>query len=195
MDIIREELKKIAYTFYPKGICSIENNEEYLLSPQNINLKNKIKILSEDKISSEIIEELKKIDFYSKINNFTSFNFGNCYSFINEIIINYNTLIRINIEISVLVPFYYIYITENQIKDNPFKWESIPVRKKSLEIFYKKEIEIASKIIEDKTNYKKFPEELIYEIIPNTSYNDISIGSFTYYNAFFQEFKDIHNYE
>ncbi len=93
--------------------------------------------------------------------------------------------------ISLLAPYYYYYIIDismnNPFVPNGYKWEKNNGRNKEFELDtkFKEIINIVSKEIEATLNYKKFPEKLIDKIIPDISYQNIEIGNFTYFNAFF----------
>ncbi len=182
-----EILKDLVYTFYPKDICYEGDIQVYKRTPEFTKLSNII--LNEFYLKDNIclfLNSLKKNIFFSEIKEYTSFSFANSFLFILEFLEDKDKLIRINIEISILVPYYCVYMTENIINRNTYSWVTLPVRNKKIEAKYIEEIGLVSRLVENIFNYKKFPEYLHYRVIDNISFSNIPFGKFTFYNAFFR---------
>ena len=184
-------LKNIAYNYYPKNICNIKNLQEYSSSIEFKRLINIVNSFNDDFMLNDfkiLFSELKKEELFKNIKDNSSFNSDRCLTLNIEFLENNDRLINININISLLIPYYFIYIVENQIKLNPYKWITIPKRNKLLEKEkYNNQINTISKLIEKMLNFRKFPENLLSIIIKDLSFQDNSFGNFTFFNAFFHD--------
>ena len=180
------KLRELIYTFYPKNICISKEYDKYCCSQEFIHLTNTLNNYEKRKEIDLIFENLKNHPFFDSINEYTSFGLGHSFLFIHEILIEKNTLIRFNIEMSALAPYYCVYITENKIKTTGIGCLTLPKRSKSLEEKYSIEIDYVSTLIEKNLEYKKFSETLHYKVIPDISFANMPFGHFTFYNAFFR---------
>ncbi len=192
--MIKTILKNIAYTYYPKGIDNIEENEKYIYSEEFKRLlfvkSTFYQMEDNSKQIKLLIDKFLKNNLTNKIQDMTSFDFDRCLSFEIEIVEGDNKLIKICLNISLLIPYYIVYILENEIQLNPYKWITLPKRIKEKEINqYKEHLETISSIVEEITMFNKFPEDIANTIIPDLAFQDIRMGSFTFFNAFFQEKK------
>jgi len=184
--IKKNMLENIVYKYYPKNVDSFLNRELYhntneyknLISKINDN-KNKIKDIE------EVILNLKKIDSSFKFDDFTLFEwFDRCYNFQMSKITD-NFFVSVNINISLISNFYIVYIKSNKVNDLN-RFDSVSNRNSFLETNVHKDlINIISKLIEDKLFYTKFPAEYVDKVIPDINFQDIEMGKFTFYNAFF----------
>lgn len=187
--MIKNNLKNLAYLFYPKKIDNILDKENYLKSYEYKNLSNTLKEFTnylESEFYTKIIDEIKSIDQLKNINDTTVFNWEDrCISLEIDLLQN-STLNKICIHISFLVPFYIIYVVENEIELNPYKWKTIPKHNVEKEqTIFLEDIRTLSFIIEKHTSYTKFPIHLVNEIIHDINFQDIEMGEFNFFNAFF----------
>ena len=187
--MIKNNLKNLAYLFYPKNIDNMLDKEYYLKTYEFKNLSNTLNEFTnylESDFYTKIINEIKSIDQFKNITDTTVFNWEDrCISLEIDFLQN-STLNKICIHISFLIPFYIIYVLENEIELNPYKWKTIPTHNKEKEntIFLEK-IKTLSLIIEKHTSFNKFPMHLINEIIHDINFQDIEMGEFNFFNAFF----------
>ena len=165
------------------------DKEYYLKTYEFKNLSNTLNEFTnylESDFYTKIINEIKSIDQFKNITDTTVFNWEDrCISLEIDFLQN-STLNKICIHISFLIPFYIIYVLENEIELNPYKWKTIPTHNKEKEntIFLEK-IKTLSLIIEKHTSFNKFPMHLINEIIHDINFQDIEMGEFNFFNAFF----------
>lgn len=188
--MVRSMLNKIAYKYYPKGVCSISEKEKYINSKEYKLLFSKIDEFHKNETSINmynlLISEFNKSSIIENIHDVSVLNWQDrCLSFELEIVVG-KKLIKICLNISLLIPYYLVYVLENDIELKPYKWLTLPKRNKELEASkYKEHLQIISSIVEKITFFNKFPEDLINISLPDLSFQDIRIGNFTYYNAFF----------
>lgn len=181
-------LKNIAYLYYPKGISNIDENERYLYSDEFRRLVFMLNTFySNNNDYHLLLEKLKAYDIIDKIQDLTSLSFDRCLTFEIDYLKGDNKLIKISINISILIPYYMVYVEENQIELNPYKWITLPKRNITLEnTEYKEHLNLISSIVEETIKFHKFPEDIALKIIPDISYQDVRMGDFTFFNAFFR---------
>lgn len=182
-------LKDIAYTYFPKGICNIEQREIYLKSIEYQRLRTiTSNFFNNDELKvchDALFFEFSKHPLLSNIQDISLLHWDDrCLTFEIEII-EKNILSKIHLNISLLIPFYIIYILENKIQLEPYQWLTLPQLSSTKEMMYKEHIYSMSNIVEDITKYRPFPKELVNIIIPDLCFKDIRFGNFTLYNAFF----------
>jgi hypothetical protein len=182
-------LGNLVTNFYPKGICAMSDNSAYVNSFEFKNLIAKIntafKLIEESKLNIQILNELKSNDALKDIEEVTLESSDRCISF-KLSFFEGDILYQLYLNLSVIVPYYYIYVLKNNFESEPYRWINLPVRdKESEKIKFDSEIKLISSIIESKTMYNRFPDELIKTIIPDINYADVELGTFTYFNAFF----------
>ncbi|MQP25213.1 hypothetical protein GFJ94_09060 [Flavobacterium sp. LMO8] len=187
--MIQKNLKNLAYLFYPKNIDNILDKENYLKTFEYKNLTNTLNEFSnylESDFYIKIIDEIKNIDHLKNITDVTVSNWEDRCISLEIDVLRDSTLNKICIHISFLVPLYLIYILENEIELNPYKWKTVPMHnpEKEQSIFLE-EIKTISCIIEKQTGFNKFPIQLANETIPNINFQDIEMGEFNFFNAFF----------
>lgn len=187
--MIKTNLENLAYLFYPKNIDNMLNKENYLKTYEYKKLSSTINKYSnylESDFYNKIIDEIKSINQLKNISDATVFNWEDrCISLEIDIIQN-STLNKICIHISFLIPFYMIYLVENEIELNPYKWKTTPIHNPEKEqTTFLEDIKTLSYIIEKHTGFYKFPIHLANEIIPAINFQDIEMGEFNFFNAFF----------
>lgn len=191
---MEEFILKAVYQYYPKGISNVTDFEEYSKSSENKRLHSTINSryseISDSNSFNRLMDEFRHHEFTKNIQDKTSLNFDRCINLNIEFVIGGNQLISVFISLSLLLPYYVVYVKENEINLNPYKWLTLPRRNKTLEESnFKDDIDSICSIIEKNTVYEKFPDNMLYEIIPDLSYQDNPIGSFTFFNAFFSDEK------
>ncbi|MBP4139143.1 hypothetical protein [Flavobacterium geliluteum] len=181
-------LKNLAYTFYPVGICAMNNRDLYVDSFEFKNLIDKVNssfaVIHKERLDSQILDKLKENEILKDFENLTLESSDRCLSYKIDFI-EENVLYQLCINISLLVPYYYAYTLKNIIELEPYRWTTLPERDLQAETGkFQSHLAIISNILGE-MNFNKFPDRLVTEIIPNINYADVDMGNFTYFNAFF----------
>ncbi|GAB1857513.1 hypothetical protein MHTCC0001_23490 [Flavobacteriaceae bacterium MHTCC 0001] len=187
--MIKTVLSNLASLYYPRDVDSISEYDKYVQSDECKRLKSKLNSLFYSKevkqVKSAILNKVKNYPKIRETKDTTMESFDRCLSFKLEIVEN-KTLFQICINISLLAPYYVVYILKNNIELAPYRWIGVPVRDKKSEISqYKPEINMICDIVEEVTYYSKIPESIAKIKISDLSYADKGIGEFTIFNAFF----------
>lgn len=182
-------LNNIVSLYYPFGICASQDYDEYVETLEHKtfikHLNNNFDLVEELSIDVKILDKLKENVLLKDIKNITSRSFDKCLSYKIEFIED-DFLYQLCLNISLITPYYCIYVLKNRIKLNPYKWVDTPTRDfESEKHKFNNQMNLIKNIIESNYNFSHFPEFLINKIIPNVNYSDIEIGEFTYFNAFF----------
>lgn len=186
--MIETIFKNIAYLYYPKGISNIENREMYLSSIEYIRLTNIIDNFHNNTDKNNLlISKLKKHPLLHSIKDVTLLEWQDrALSFEMEIVKNGNKLVKICLNISLIIPYYIVYVLENEIKTNPYKWVTLPKRSEKLELTdYNDHLKLISRIVEEETKFSAFPKNISNIVLPDICFNDIKMGEFTFFNTFF----------
>lgn len=186
IDII---LKNLATTYYPIGICAFDEFEKYTNTFEYKNLTRKVNsafsLIRQNGINKQILEELKKNENIKEIEDVTLESSDRCLTYK----VNFfegNVLYQLCLNLSIIVPYYNVYVLKNNFELEPYRWLNLPERDKESEIDkFESSIKFISNIIEQKFLFNKFPDNLINTIIPDINYADVELGNFTYFNAFF----------
>lgn len=181
-------LKNLAITFYPAGICAMNERETYTKSFEFKNLIDKVnsafETISREQIDSQILVKLNENDSLKEFQNETLESSDRCLTY-KANFIEGKTLYQLCVNISVVVPYFYIYILKNDIELEPYHWITLPERDKQAETNkYNSQINEVADILK-KMDFNKFPDKLVTKVIPYINYADVDMGSFTYFNAFF----------
>ncbi len=181
------------YYYYPKNISSITNSNEYINSKEYKRLSLKLK--GED-YKKKDIEKLKKnieVIHKTKIFDYTIPTWEDrClnlqFLLKTENSIEKKTILCINI--SKLIPFFVIYILEVEFDEIQNRLKYLPRRNYNKEKFdFKKNVESVKQIVYSNLNsHNEFPSELLYRKLENVNFQDIKMGDFTFFNAFFLNF-------
>lgn len=186
--MIEKVLENIAYTFYPKGIDNYNEKEAYLNSIEYHNLSNTLKNMNNYKDYNSyknILNRIRKLNL-PEINDCTLINWEDRCISLEVNFLEKNILTKICINISFLIPFYAVYLLENNVETNPYRWKTNPKRNKVIEnSLFKDKINVLSKIIEEETNFCKMQDSLMDKIIKDINFHDIEFGTFNIFNAFF----------
>ncbi len=179
------EAEKIIYEFYPKGL-SIDSSK-YVKSIEYNRLRNRI-IEFGSKERTELFNSLVLLfKFNPKIKlifkDFTLVDWLdralNVQS-VNETSPGIYHSLCINI--SIIAPYFCIYVLETEIDPNSKNWKSLP--KKVESNIYLSEIKEIKKELIDYFKLKEFPSELLKKKI-DVEFLDISKGEFNFFNGFF----------
>jgi hypothetical protein len=181
-------LRNLANTFYPVSICAMNQREEYVKSFEFKNLIDKINsafdLINDGNLNSQILDLLKGNEILKDIEEVTLEFSDRCLSY-KICFFEGKELYQLYINLSILVPYYYIYVLRNNIELEPYRWTDLPQRDKQAEnVKFNLHIEAIARVLK-KSNFNKFPDELVTKVIPNINYADVEMGSFTYFNAFF----------
>jgi len=190
--MIETILKNIAYSYYPKGLCSANDYEEYMQSKEFKSLSRVIdQQLSDINFKNsrlELLQQFRKHKDLKDISDVTREPHDRCLTFEIEIV-ELNKLIKVCINVSLLIPYYFIYVLKNDIDiESGCKWLNLPKRDKESEEKYIELIKLLQYITEGQMQFNLFPESLVDVIIPEINYVDIELGKFTLYNAFFLDY-------
>lgn len=182
-------LNNLATTYYPKKLCAMRDNEAYMKTFEFKNLIGKInsafELIRENKLNIQILNDLKSNDILKDIEELTLESSDRCISY-KISFFEGDVLYQLCINLSVIVPYYYVYVLKNNFELEPYRWINLPQRDEESErLKFNSHIELVSNIIESKTLFNRFPDRLVKTIIPDINYADVELGSFTYFNAFF----------
>lgn len=183
--MIFEILNNIAYMFYPKNICCFQAKEKYLDSQEYKKLFSIIDFF-ELNWSKELNYEFNKNIILKDFKNLSRLDMQDrCLTYSLNLVED-GELQSITLYMSILVPYYVIVTNKHKIelffsksKIEELEMSNLKTRKiKDLVL----EIE---NIVESKLLFQKFPEELMNFVIKDIAFQDIGLGRFTMFNAFF----------
>lgn len=182
-------LRNLATTYYPKGICALYSKKEYIETFEFKNLITKINstfaTIVENNFNGRILDELKKNEELKNIKDLTLESSDRCLSFKVDFFEG-QVLYQLCVNLSIIVPYYYVYVLKNKFEAEPYRWLTLPQRDEAVEIGkFGSQIALISDTIEKKFFFNKFPDSLVNTIIQDINYADVELGSFTYFNAFF----------
>ncbi len=184
------ELKYTAYEYYPIGIDSIKQREEYNNSKEFKKLLfavNQFYKVNEKKINL-LNDEFRQHTLTKNIQDLSALDFDRCLTFELDIFDeSAKVVFKIRLVISILIPYFFIYALQSKVQLKPYKQLTLPVRKRELEsIKFVQEIELIANIVKKVFQYDLFQEKYLKFVIPNVSHSDIREGDFTFFNAFFR---------
>lgn len=188
--MINDVLLKLVYLYYPKNICPWNEKEEYMKALEYKRLQSTIDYFDSDenlnirkniKKEFENDEILKDFEDYSRLDS----NQDRCYTFFLNVAEG-GEMYSISLHLSILIPYYVI--RKGWHTPSPFFPKSLIEKLEIEKVDTRKMDELIhdiERIVEEKLLYKKFPSELMNNVIVNTSFGDIYLGDFTMFNAFF----------
>jgi len=188
--MIETILKNIAYTYYPKEIDAMTEKEDYVMTVEFNRLLDTINDIQKNEGFQKSYDSLIiGFNSHNSVKNIKDVSvldwLDRCISFELDIVQG-NELIKICLNISLIVPYYIVYLLKNDIEVNPYKWLTLPKRDRELEASeYGELITQISSIVEKNTHYNKFPESIGKIILPDISFGEVVFGDFSLYNAFF----------
>lgn len=190
--MFKTTLTNIAYAYYPKGIDSIKQRDEYNNSDEFKRFEMVVNSYYSTKENIHTLNLLKKEfsrhDSIKNFNDISSLSFDRCLTIEFEFLeTDSGKLYRIVVMVSILIPYFFIYVLENEIQLEPYKWLSSPRRDKETESNkFKNEINLISDIIKQISNFDLFPEKYLDIVLEDVSFSDIRMGYFSFFNAFFK---------
>ncbi len=180
-----EILKNLAYSFYPKGICSIKQLPKYKSTPQ-FKLLDEIIQKHKAKPLLPFIKDFKQLPTNKIASDVTRFSWKDrAYNF-QLIEVKEKFLISICLNISILIPYYTIYVVRVELKENTQEWLTLPNKLNSFEEqIHKNDIDLIEDLVEKKLNLKKLPISAFSTHIEDINFQDQRMGDFSIFNAFF----------
>ena len=189
-NMINKVLKNLAYMLYPKNVCPWDERDKYVETIEYKRLRKLIDSFDSEeniKIRNNIRKEFDNDAILKEFQDFSILDSSEdrCFTFFLNVFEG-GTLLSITLYISFLVPYYVIrkgchqaepWFTKERIKE--LESENLDNRKIEDLIL---DIE---KIVEEKLFYRKFPENLMHDIINDIGFQGVSLGHFKMYNAFF----------
>ncbi|WP_405247843.1 hypothetical protein [Cellulophaga sp. Asnod2-G02] len=180
-----EDLFKLAYKYYPKDIDCISDKGKYIKTKQYSLLK---KIITDTRENSrkEVIEKFsKKFKEIGGNMNFQDTTFfewqDRCYTF--ELSEERDGAIhKLRFHISIIIPYYLISYNKIELEGNGSQYSEMPLDQ------YEDKNDIIKKIRESATEILMFEEldkSITNEVFKDINFEDIPIGHFTLFNAFF----------
>ncbi len=127
--LLKKIFREITYTFFPINISFNEQNDEYVKTIEYKRLDAFIQSFSKDrnKVIEAIEMELKAVapDFIYR--NYTMFSWQDrCYNLQLLEVKTENVVYAICVNISILIPYYTLYVLKVNIKDK--RWQKLPTR-------------------------------------------------------------------
>lgn len=180
--MLEKGLMTIINFYYPSNIDSIVEKDYYVLTKEHQNLVNKIFVNKSnypEKIN-DIQRELMKHRDDFRFNDLTNFQWQDrCYTFQFTKKVD-NQHFHLNVYISILAPYFVFQYFKTQIIENDHKLIIINKNEFSNDNFISKINGILNKY-----DFSLLNENLLKTKISNINFDDIKMGQFTYYNAFF----------
>lgn len=186
--MINNVLLKLVYLYYPKNICPWNEKEKYMQALEYKRLQSAIDDFDSNQIIRKNIKKefeddeiLKDFEDFSRLDS----NQDRCYTFFLNVAEG-GEMYSISLHLSILIPYYAI--RKGWHTPSPFFPKSLIEKLEREKLDTRKMDELIhdiERIVEEKLLYKKFPSELMNNIIVDTSFGDIYLGDFTMFNAFF----------
>lgn len=176
-----------AYNYYPKNISPFDNRGLYLKS-------NEFKKLKETIINRHVFPEFKKDDLIRKLNkiinkefkDFSLFNWNDRAYNIQVVLKEENLCLDVLcVNVSVLIPYFTIYVLRIEKLPGIIKLKCPPKLDDKLYVKYKKEVNLIEGLLIEDFDLKKISKNFQNEIIEDIGFEDIDLGKFTFFNAFF----------
>lgn len=193
MDVTNTKLK-IALDDKLKEIYTKNQEDGYTLKYDKWSFKNKNGNIDSAYCADKCLKYLNNIfaenKKFSTVQDFSIIRNGyGCYN-LQLIKDNYekNHSHSICVNISLSIPIFHIHVLHLERQPSNFpKWNGLPYRDKKLEIVnYKDDIHNIRNLLISNLGLIEIPDSLIEEKISWLYTEDISLGDFTYYKAFFQ---------
>lgn len=192
---MKERLQETAYQYFPKGISSIEQPGLYHSSKEFKSLSNVFIENFEKQQRGEFdsfYDKLQDLDKTMHLHKYGLYIPNERAHNLQLADVKGNTLYSICLNISIIAPYYTIYILETDVErftEKPVDFTVMKplntIRNKEMESVYDPLLKKIRELTEEAFQANFFPEELIYTIIPDINHNRIRFGEFTMFNAFF----------
>ncbi len=187
--MIDKVLKNLVFLLYPTNICAYKEKDKYFNTEEFKRLNHILSDFDSDNgkvLRQTILEEFKNDKTLKDFQDFSLIDNGDrCLTF-NLTIIENREMYTISLFMSVIVPYYVIYVQKNKIELWFSESKITELEKENTETRKLNELVLeVETIIEAKFLYKKFPSKLLNSVISNISFEDSMFGYFTMYTAFF----------
>lgn len=187
--MITEVLTNLAYLYYPKNICPLNQKALYLESVEYKRLEKVIDLFNSDenqKIRSTIMAEFDKDLVLKDFQDFSRLDLQDrCYIFFLNIVEG-GELCSIALHLSILIPYYVI---ETTIHTKQMIISKSRIEELERENLDSRKIEALAleveNIVEKKLLYSKFPKKIWNDKMEDISFQDSYLGEFKMFNAFF----------
>jgi hypothetical protein len=178
------------YKYYPKGVSPIQDDANYKKQPEYETLIKTIQhkeVFPEDK-KETLVKDLK--DTYDLMfKDFTLFSWLDRSYSLQSLLKRENLICEVLcINISVIIPYFTIYILKTErenMKDIKRKYP--PAVSQELLEEHSELVKSIKSLLVNQYDLRVFPNSLENEIIEGIGFQDIPIGKFTFFNAFFHE--------
>lgn len=181
-------LTNIAYLYYPKRLCAVKDRTEYLARPEFIRLTETLEnSLAENEASlHQLLLNIKGLPEFESIQDMSRHSWLDRCSTFEISYFGENRLDRIIILISLLVPYYVIYVLDNEIQKEPYRWKTHPQRNITKENdLYKMHFEKLEEIIQQSIKFTRLSDDTLSTSIEDLSFQDVTFDEFTLFSAFF----------
>ncbi|MVT11402.1 hypothetical protein [Chitinophaga tropicalis] len=183
-DLLIDSLKEKIYQFFPKNIDGL--SEAYT---DTIEFKQLTEICCHYRENKEPWSNFIKavqVAFPGKtIRDETKlFIRERCYHLLLKVENSASRLLTLNLTISIIMPYYDMFILEFEKTDPDFAYLNLLQYKRDLSE-YSEEVNKLQTLIGENFSHQQLPGHLAEYIIPDISYNSIQFNEFTMFNALF----------
>lgn len=186
--MINNVLINLVYLFYPKNICSLTEEKEYLESKEHKRLLGIIKHFETNKsLCFDLEKTFKKDSVIKNIRDMSLLDYKDRALTFQLTVVVEGELFTVTLYLSILIPYYLIMVQKNKIElifseNEIVKMENEKTDTRNIKVL----VEDISSFVETTMLYSKFPEQLCNKIIEDVSFEEIPLGRFTMFNAFFK---------
>jgi hypothetical protein len=183
---------EIAYRYYPKNISGVKNRTEYVDSKEYQEL---VKITTSENglyrtSDLECVKNEIEYSFNEKLLDHTVKSLNDrCYNWQFKLNTVYRTKKKdvMCINLSKIVPFFFIYVLEVEFCEKLKRLKYKPRRNLNLENgTYNNDIQKIEDILKTHiTILNPFPKDYLELLIPNISFEYMDLGKLSMFNAFF----------
>ena len=180
-------LKKVA-EYYPRKISPLYDSTNYRNQPEYERLMEEIS-------KRDIFPESQKDQLIADLKRLYGLDFKDVSLFSwQDRAYNLQTLLKkealicevLCINISVLIPYFTIYVLKTeQENSNDLKRKYSPLVSQELFNKYPQQVDSIQSLLRHDYDLNDFPHDLKNEIVNDVGFQDIPIGKFTFFNAFF----------
>lgn len=187
--MITEVLKKLAHLYYPKNICPWTQKELYFETVEYKRLQSLIDFFDSDsnrEIRNNIKAEFAKDSVLKDFQDFSRLdNQDRCYTFFLNVVEG-GELCSITLYLSILIPYYVINVLVHKKQMIIPRSKIEELEKENLDPRKIKDLVLeVENIVEKKLFYSKFPNEILNNKFEDISFQDLYLGEFKMFNAFF----------
>ncbi|KLT67919.1 hypothetical protein [Flavobacterium sp. ABG] len=187
--MINKIFENLVYLFYPKNVSAYTEKEKYFETEEYIRLSNIIAGFDTEESKKRhiaLINEFEKDYTLKGFRDFSAFDLEDRCTTFCLTIIEEGELYTLSLYTSFLIPYYVVKCQKNMIEMFFSDLEIAQLQKDNIETRKIPDLilEIET-IVESKLLYKKFPKEMLGNVIQDVSFQDSDFGYFNLFNAFF----------